>query len=181
MDLASSPLITLIVAAGEDDAIGRDNDLLWKLPQDMRFFKNATWGMPVAMGRKTYQSMGSRPLPGRFNIVISRHPDTSSDRLPDLRFVSGLDAAIAWARETHCRELFIAGGAEIYALSMPLADRILLTRVHARFPDADAHFRGFDPEVWSLTSEQPFQKDEKHAYDFTIQRWDRKRAASSDL
>jgi len=167
-------LITLIVAAGEDDAIGRDNDLLWKLPQDMRFFKNTTWGMPVAMGRKTFQSMGSRPLPGRFNIVISRQPDTASDCLPDLRYVSSLDAAIAWARETNCRELFIAGGAEIYALAMPLADRILLTRVHADFPDADAYFRGFDPEVWNLRSEQLFRKDEKHAFDFTIQRWERK-------
>ncbi len=179
MQQPTSPLITLIVAAGEDDAIGRDNDLLWKLPQDMRFFKNTTWGMPVAMGRKTFQSMGSRPLPGRFNIVISRQPDTTSDRLPDLRHVSSLDAAIAWARETNCRELFIAGGAEIYALAMPLADRILLTRVHATFPDADAHFRGFEPEIWNLTSAQPFPQDEKHAFAFTIQRWERKRAASS--
>jgi dihydrofolate reductase len=180
MDQSSSPLITLIVAAGEDDAIGRDNDLIWKLPQDMRFFKNTTWGMPVAMGRKTFESMGARPLPGRFNIVISRQPNTTDDRLPDLRFVASLEAAIAWARETNCRELFIAGGAEIYALAMPLADRILLTRVHARFPDADAHFRGFDPEVWSLTSAQPYQQDDKHAFDFTIQRWDRKRAETAD-
>ena len=73
----------------------------------------------------------------------------------------------------------IAGGAEIYALAMPLADRILLTRVHATFPDADAHFRGFEPEVWNLTSAQPFPQDEKHAFAFTIQRWERKRAASS--
>ena len=180
MDKSSSPLITLIVAAGEDDAIGRDNDLLWKLPQDMRFFKNTTWGMPVVMGRKTFESLGGRPLPGRFNIVISRQPDMASDRFPDLRHVSGLEAAIAWARETNCRELFIAGGAEIYALAMPHADRILLSRVHAPFPDADAYFRGFDPAVWNLTSEQHFSQDEKHAFDFTIQRWDRKRAETAD-
>jgi dihydrofolate reductase len=180
MDQSSSPLITLIVAAGEDDAIGRNNALLWKLPQDMRFFKNTTWGMPVAMGRKTFESMGGRLLPGRFNIVISRQPDKTADRLPDLRFVASLEAAIAWARETNCRELFIAGGAEIYALAMPLADRILLTRVNARFPDADAHFRGFDPAVWNLSSEQHFSQDEKHVFDFTIQRWDRKRAETVD-
>ena len=180
MDQSSSPLITLIVAAGEDDAIGQDNALLWKLPQDMRFFKNTTWGMPVAMGRKTFQSMGGRPLPGRFNIVISRQPDTASDRLPDLRHVDSLEAAIAWARETNCRELFIAGGAEIYALALPLADRVLLTRVHGEFPGADTHFRSFDPEVWNLVSAQPFRKDEKHAYDFTIQRWERKTAIPED-
>lgn len=174
MTSPSNPAITLIVAAGEDDAIGRDNALLWRLPQDMKFFKNSTWGMPVAMGRKTFASLGGKPLPGRFNIVISRRPAREADQPPNLRYVSSLEEAIAWARETHCRELFIAGGAEIYALALPIADRILLTRVHARFPDADTRLRGFDPIDWNLAAEIHFSTDDRHAFDFTIQRWERK-------
>jgi dihydrofolate reductase len=172
--------ITLIVAASEGDAIGKDNRLLWHLPNDLKFFKNTTWAMPVVMGRKTFVSIGSKPLPGRFNIVVTRQSDF--DPGDERVWVAGsLEAALEKAAETNCREAFIAGGAELYRSAMPFADRICLTRVHARYPEADVHFTGFEEAEWDLTSRLDFPADQKHVHAYSFQVWDRKRPKDETL
>jgi dihydrofolate reductase len=165
-------IISLILAASEDNAIGKNNGLLWHLPNDLKFFKNTTWAMPVIMGRKTYASIAGEPLPGRFNIVVTRSMDFDPGDA-SVWVVHTLEAAIAKAKETNCREVFIAGGGEIYALAMPMADRIYLTRVHARFPDAEIFFEGFNEKEWVLKSRLDFPADEKHAYAYSFEIWDR--------
>jgi dihydrofolate reductase len=171
----SSPLadggfvVSLIVAASTNNAIGKANQLLWHLPTDLKFFKNTTWAMPVIMGRKTFESVGSKPLPGRFNIIISRQTnhETSYD---NVWFVTSLQEAIEKAKSTNCNELFIAGGAQIYEQAMSIANRIYLTRVHATL-DGDAFFPAFDETKWELSGNADFSADEKHAYSFSIQTW----------
>jgi dihydrofolate reductase len=164
-------VISLIVAAAEDNAIGKGNDLLWRLPNDMKFFKNTTWAMPVAMGRRTFETFKGAALPGRLNIVITRQRDFA---FPEgVVRVGTLAEAIEAARASHCKELFIAGGGEIYRQSMAHADRVYLTRVHARFPDADTHFEGFEEKDWTLADRQDFPADEKHAYAYSFETWER--------
>jgi len=164
--------ISLIVAAADDGAIGRNNGLLWHLPNDLKFFKNTTWGMPVVMGRKTYASIAGEPLPGRFNIVVTRDRQFDPGD-PSVWVVGTLEEAISKAKETNCKEVFIAGGGEIYALSMPMADRIYLTRVHAQFPEAEVYFRGFHEKEWVLQSRLDFPADEKHLYAYNFEVWER--------
>jgi dihydrofolate reductase len=165
-------IISLILAASEDNAIGKNNGLLWHLPNDLKFFKNTTWGMPVVMGRKTYESIAGEPLPGRFNIVITRSKDFNPGD-PSVWLVNTLEEALVKAKETNCKEVFIAGGGEIYALALPMADRIYLTRVHARFPDAEVFFRDFNEKEWVLKSKLDFPADEKHAYAYSFEIWER--------
>jgi dihydrofolate reductase len=164
--------ISLIVAASDDDAIGRDNALLWHLPNDMRHFKNTTWGMPVVMGSRTFASMGSKPLPGRFNIVLTRR--TPADAPEGVWYAGSTEDALQLAAGTQCREVFIAGGGDVYDQFMARADRVYLTRVHARFPDATVHFRGFDPAAWVLASEVAFPRDDKNPFDHVFQTWQRR-------
>lgn len=163
--------ISHIVAAGSNDAIGKDNQLLWHLPQDLKFFKNTTWAMPVIMGRKTFEAVGSKPLPGRFNIIVSRQEGLKSTH-EMVWYARSIDEAIQLASQTGGKEIFIAGGAEIYAQSLAITNRIYLTRVHAHF-EADAFYPKFDAEAWQLKSSIDFNIDEKHAYSFTIETWDR--------
>lgn len=165
-------IVSLILAAAENNAIGKHNALLWHLPNDLKFFKNTTWGMPVIMGRKTYLSIAGEPLPGRFNIVITRQKDFDPGR-EDVWVVNTLEEGIAKAKETNCKEVFIAGGGEIYAMSLPMADRIYLTRVHADFPEAEIFFNGFNEKEWTLISSLDFKADEKHTFDYSFQVWER--------
>jgi dihydrofolate reductase len=127
--------ITLVAAVARDGAIGRDNALLWHLPEDLARFKALTLGKPVVMGRKTWDSLPAkyRPLPGRRNLVVSR----STSELPGAEVFASLDAALAACAEP---EVCVIGGGEIYALALPLADKLALTEVDAAFPDADRHF-----------------------------------------
>jgi dihydrofolate reductase len=164
--------ISLILAASSNNAIGKKNALLWHLPNDLKFFKNTTWGMPVIMGRKTYLSIAGEPLPGRFNIVITRQKDFNPGR-EEVWVVNTLEEAIARAKETNCKEVFIAGGGEIYSMALPMADRIYLTRVDADFPEAEIFFNGFNEKEWTLISRLDFQADEKHAFDYSFQVWER--------
>ncbi len=164
--------ISLIVAASTDNAIGRANELLWHLPNDMKFFKNTTWGMPVAMGRNTFDALKGKALPGRLNIVISRN---ASLPLPEgAVWVPDIPSAVEAARAWNAKEMFIIGGGEIYRQSMSVADRMYLTRVFAEFPDADTHLQGFQEAEWELKDRQAFQADEKHAYDYAFEMWDKK-------
>lgn len=162
-------MISMIVAAADNNAIGKDNQLLWHLPNDLRFFKNTTWGMPVIMGRKTFEAV-NKPLAGRINIVITTKPDWSA---PGVIVTHNLDEALAEARKTNGREIFIIGGGEIYRQGLAITQRIYLTRVHAS-PQADTFFPEINETEWTLSDKTDFMADEKHLYDYSIQVWDRK-------
>ena len=125
--------ISLVVAASEYNAIGEGNALLWKLPNDMKFFKNTTWGMPVIMGRKTFESMASKPLTGRTNIVVSRQ-DNWIEAQEGLVLAKSVEHAIELANDSDCKEVFVIGGGEIYIQVLGIAHRIYLTRVHTISP-----------------------------------------------
>ncbi len=126
--------ISVIVAVADNGVIGRNNALPWHLPEDLRYFKRVTMGKPIVMGRKTFESIG-RPLPGRTNIVISRDPAFAA---AGVEAATSLDAALQLAESAAgVREVVVIGGAEIYALAIPRADRLYVTRVHAE-PEGDA-------------------------------------------
>jgi dihydrofolate reductase len=163
--------ISLVVAAAENNVIGKNNQLLWHLPKDMKYFKNLTWGMPVTMGRKTFESMGSKPLRGRKNIVITRQPGWRAD---GVFVVNGVDAAAALAMEMNYKELFIIGGGEIYVIAFNLADKIYMTRVQAE-PEGDTFFPVIEKNDWQLAAHTDNAADEKHAFPFSFQTWVRKR------
>ena len=166
-------IISLIVAASSNNVIGKDNKLLWHLPNDMKFFKNTTWGMPVVMGRKTFDALAGEPLPGRFNFVITRNPDWQPAS-PRAQKVVSLEAALRLAAETDCKETFVIGGGQIYLEAMPLADRIYMTRVHIAL-EGDTYFPEIDEQQWQLAENRDFPVDEKHAFAYSFQLWTRKK------
>lgn len=154
--------ITLIVAAAENNAIGKDNQMLWHLPNDFKYFKKNTLEHSVVMGRKTYESIG-KPLPERRNILLTRDLRYSNE---DVDVANSIQEVINYCRDE--REIFIIGGAEIYKQTLPLADKILLTRVHTSI-DADAYFPELLDHQWKLVSAEKHEKDEKHAFDYTFE------------
>ena len=160
-------LVSLVVAASANNVIGKDNKLLWKLPNDMRFFKNVTWGMPVIMGRKTYESL-AQPLPGRKNIVLSRQPLESEGAI----VVKNLEDALFLVKQMDVKEAMVIGGGEIYRLAWEKAKRIYLTRVDAEF-EGDTFFPALDPKQWKLIRQENHEADEKHAYGYSFQVWER--------
>ncbi len=162
-------MISLIVAASENNAIGKSNVMPWHLPEDLKFFKNTTWGMPVIMGRKTFESVG-KPLPGRTNIIVTTNPNWKADNT--LTAVS-IEEAIKVANETNAKEIFITGGGEIYKQTLPIADRVYLTRVHTVI-DGDAFFPEIDLTTWEICFEKHVKADEKNKFDMTFQTWKRK-------
>lgn len=164
--------ISLVVAASSANAIGGNNSLLWRLPNDMKFFKNLTWGMPVIMGRKTFFSMAGKPLPGRFNIVITRNIE-SVPAQEGVWLCTSLEEAIEKAKTTDCREAFIIGGGDIYRQSMAIADKIYMTRVHANFNDADVFFPEISVDDFRLSESIEFASDEKHAFPYAFETWTR--------
>ena len=153
--------ITIIVAAAENNAIGKDNDLIWSLPNDLKRFKKLTSGHSIIMGRKTFDSFPGL-LPNRKHIVISRNKNISfSD---EVTVVNNFEDAI---RETGDDENpFIIGGGQIYKLAMDLGDKIELTRVHEEFK-ADTFFPKIDENKWKLIDEEFNEKDERHQFSFT--------------
>jgi dihydrofolate reductase len=178
-------IISLIAAASTNNVIGKEGKLLWSLPNDMKFFKNTTWGMPVIMGRKTFDALAGEPLPGRFNFVITRNKDWDpgmakggaggqvpgiGDR-PKVQVAGDLGEALRLAGQTDCKESFVIGGGEIYAEAMPLADKIYLTRVHM-VVEGDAYFPVIDEKVWEMTSHMDFPVDDKHAFAYSFQGWE---------
>ena len=165
-------IISLVVAASENNAIGRDNKLLWHLPNDLKSFKNITWGMPVVMGRKTFESINKEPLKGRLNIIITRQKNFTAK---GFIVVNDLDDAAFIAQGHDYKELMVLGGGEIYKEAINIADKIYITRVHAMFEDADTFFPKLNEHEWTLTSNKDFAADEKHAYDYSFQVWKRKK------
>ena len=168
-------LISLVAAASENNVIGKDNKLLWSLPNDTRFFKNTTWAMPVIMGSKTFVSLNNKPLPGRFNIVVTRHPDAFSTN--GVRTAGSLQEAIETAREADTKEVFVIGGGQVYKEALPMADKIVLTRVHTTI-DGDAFFPVFSESEWKLVSRIDFPADEKHTYAYSFEVWTRLKSGS---
>jgi dihydrofolate reductase len=162
-------IVSLIVAVSSNNVIGKDNKLPWHLPNDLKYFKNTTWAMPIIMGRKTYESIG-KPLPGRTNIVISRNGDWRADGVES---VQSLDMAIELAHHLQVKELFIIGGAEIFNSSLPLARKIYLTRIHQEF-EGDVFFPNVNEDNWNLVSNRDCEPDEKNLYRHSFQVWERK-------
>lgn len=160
-------MIVLIAAAGENNALGKDNDLPWHLPDDFKHFKQLTTGHYIIMGRKTFESF-PRPLPNRTHVIITRQTDYAHEGCIT---ASSLEDALN--KVPTGEDAFIIGGGEIFKQSMDVADCIELTRVHTS-PDADAFFPEIDNH-WKLVSEQYHPKDEKHQFDFTFQTWERVR------
>jgi dihydrofolate reductase len=161
-------MIILIAAVAENNALGKDNNLLWHLPSDFKRFKEITSGHHIIMGRKTFESF-PKPLPNRTHIVISRQKDYSPE---GCIVVENLEKAIAICPKEE--NLFIIGGGEIYSQSIYLADQLDITRVHHSF-EADVYFPEINPEIWKLTSEIFNPKDEKHLFDYTFQKYTRKK------
>jgi dihydrofolate reductase len=161
-------ILKAIVAYAENRVIGKDNDLIWHLPDDLKHFKRHTAGKTIIMGRKTWDSLGGRPLPNRRHIVITRSTDFTAN---GAEVVNSLEAAIELAQ--HEEEVFIVGGAQIYTLSLPLIDVLEITEVHAEF-EGDAFFPVFEEADFELTSQEHHPADEKHQYSFTFKTWKRK-------
>jgi dihydrofolate reductase len=161
--------VVLIAAMAANRVIGKDNRLLWHLPEDMKHFKALTHGYPVIMGRKTWESLPEkfRPLPGRQNIVISRNARFAA---PGAALVGSLDAALALCAAAE--RAFVIGGAEIYALAMPLADRMELTELDPEF-DGDARFPEWDAAQWHLVAREPRQSENGSRFAFS--RYERQR------
>jgi dihydrofolate reductase len=171
--------LSLIVAAAENNCIGINNNLPWYLPEDLKYFKQVTMGKPIIMGRKTWESIG-RPLPGRTNIVITRNENYPEPE--GVRVVRTLDAAMelaeAVAEIDGAEELMVIGGAGIYELCLPKADRLYFTRVHAEV-EGDAFFPEVDWNQWKLLGEEHHKAEGGHGedanrYDYTFCVYDRK-------
>ncbi len=155
-------IVAMVVAIAENRAIGKDNQLLWHLPKDLKHFKQITAGHTIIMGRKTFDSMG-KPLPNRRNIVISRNKDLE---LPGAELVGSVQEALALCAADE-EEVYIIGGGEIYKMAMPLTDKIYLTVVQHSF-DGDAYFPEIEPGEWKETASEYHAPDEKHQFGFTF-------------
>lgn len=169
----SSIKLCLIVARARNGAIGKDGGLPWRLSDDLVHFKTTTRGCPVIMGRKTWESLPTKPLPGRDNIVLSRDGQYQA---PRARVFTAMPAAIAagraLARAAGRSELFVVGGEAIYAAALPHADRLYITDVDADI-DGDAFFPKFDAGVFAESDSRRIEADAKNQYSFTIRTLDR--------
>jgi len=154
-------MISMIVAMAENRAIGKDNDLLWHLPDDFKHFKSVTMGKPILMGRKTYESIG-KPLPGRENIVITRDKNFSAD---GTTLVNSIPDALEASEQYD--EVMVIGGASFYEQMLPVANRLYITVVQATFA-ADAFFPDINLDEWDVIEQSEHAADEKHAYAFSF-------------
>ena len=159
-------IISAIAACSSNRVIGRDNELPWHLPADMRYFMRTTKEHHVIMGRKTFESLG-KPLKNRVNVVITRNPFYMASGIV---VVHSLEEALQYARENEEEEAFVIGGAEIYRQSLSLLDRIYLTEIDLVVENGDAFFPSLDEKRWKLISEDPHAPDDrnKHPFSFNI-------------
>jgi len=160
--------ISLVVAAAKNNAIGKDNKLLWCLPNDMKYFKNVTWAMPVVMGRKTFEALG-KPLKGRKNIIITRQ---SGWNVEGTIAVKSLDDAQFLVKNMDVKEMMVIGGGEVYKMAMEKANRIYMTRVDAEL-EGDTYFPAIDTNNWKLVSKKEHATDEHHKYPYAFEVWER--------
>lgn len=165
--------LSMIVAAAQNRVIGRDNALPWYLPNDLKYFKQTTLGKPIIMVRKTYESIG-KPLPGRTNIVITRQRDYQPEGVKVVHSVAeARDLAESVCLIDGQSEAMIMGGAEIYALALPDADRLYLTEVHADV-EGDAYFPEYDKTAWQEVSRDNFEAEGPNPYNYSFVVYDRK-------
>ena len=157
-------MISIIVAVSEDFGIGKNNELLWHISEDLKRFKRLTYGKTVIMGKKTWESLPKKPLPGRKNIVLTDKPGECFDC--SLAAYSIKDAL---AQCDEDEEIFIIGGGSVYNQFMPLADRLYITHVHKKAP-ADVYFPAIDPEIWEVAEEEEYKPgdDTDIPYTYTI-------------
>ncbi len=160
--------ISIIVAIAKNNEIGRGNDLLWRLPAELKRFKELTTGHTIIMGRKTFESLPKGALPNRRNIVLSKNSNISYEKG---EVYPSLDAALI--KTINEDEVFIIGGAQVYNQALPFADKLYLTRVHAEFPDADTFFPAIIWSEWQETSRETYPADEKNPYSFTFYEFER--------
>ncbi|MGB3589278.1 MAG: dihydrofolate reductase [Tunicatimonas sp.] len=154
---------SIMVARSDNNVIGKDNDLVWHMPADLKYFKETTSGHFVAMGRKTYQSV-DKPLPGRLNIIITRQDDFYRENCV---ITHSLDEALALGKQNGQQEMFILGGAQIYELALDVADRIYLTEIHGEF-EGDTFFPEIDSSVWQEVKREDHEADEKNPYSYSF-------------
>jgi dihydrofolate reductase len=163
----SEPIITLIVAVADNGVIGRDNTLPWHLPDDLKRFKRLTMGKPIVMGRKTFDSIG-KPLPGRQNIVVTRDPNY---RREGVTVVHAADAALRAAGEVP--EIMVIGGAELFRMLLPRANRLHLTRVHGNM-EGNVLWPALDDRDWRVVEREGHPADERHAFAMTFEMLERR-------
>ncbi|NIJ51777.1 dihydrofolate reductase [Dyadobacter arcticus] len=162
-------LISIIVAVSENGVIGRDNQLLWRLPDDLKRFKQLTLNHPMIMGRKTFESIG-KPLPGRVSIVVTKNPAFSFEGVV---VAHSLEEAIRLARELQTNEVFVIGGGEIYRLAQPISDRLYVTEVKLQI-EGDTYFEIADPDAWIETERIVHKTDERHTVEFEFVKYFKK-------
>jgi len=158
--------VSLIAAMAKNRAIGVDNDLPWRLPADQRYFKAKTMGHTLIMGRRTFESIGERPLPGRKTIVVSRRQDYAP---PGVEVVRSLDEALARAEG---EEVFVAGGEEIFREALPRAHRLYLTRIERDFP-GDTFFPEFDESAWRLLDRERHEATAEIPFAYSFEIWEK--------
>lgn len=161
-------MISFIVAMDQNRVIGKDNQLPWHLPEDLKFFKRVTMGHPIAMGRKTHDSIG-RILPGRENIIITRQKDYQSE---GCKVFYSIGDFVEYARKQN-DEIFVIGGAEIFKETFTYADRLYITHINEEF-QGDTYFPEFNESEWELSSSDKGLKDEKNPYDYEFRIYQRK-------
>jgi len=161
-------MISMIVAIAENMAIGKNNDLLWHIPEDLKMFKRITSGHPVIMGKKTYESLPRRPLKNRRNIVIT---DIKGEEIAGCEMAYSIDDALA--KCDPAEENFIIGGASVYRQFLPHTGRLYLTRVHKSF-DGDVFFPEIDFSRWNLLSKEDFGPDESLGFAYSYEIYERK-------
>lgn len=162
-------MLTHIVAASENNIIGVQNRLPWRLPDDFKYFKNKTWGMPVIMGRATFESL-KKDLPGRLNVVLTKKKDWKADNVV---VAHTIDEAIEKAKESDAKEIFIIGGGQIFKETMDIVDRVYLTRVHT-VVEGDTSYPEPDPAIWERKKSETFPADERNNFSYTFEMWERK-------
>jgi len=169
--------LSLIVAKAANGCIGRDNKLPWYLPGDLKYFKQATFGKPIIMGRKTWDSIG-RPLPGRMNVVISRNPawEAPAGTVAAASLNDALVRAEAQAELEGGDEVMIIGGGQIYAEALPMVDRMYITQVHAEV-DGDAYFPEVNWDDWEEIGREDFSASDHNPYDYSFVVYQRSRSA----
>jgi dihydrofolate reductase len=166
-------MISIIVAVSEDLGIGKDNRLLWHIPEDLKRFKKLTFGNALIMGKKTWESLPRKPLPGRKNIVLTDNPDEIIDF--SVTAYSIEDALDKCGKED---EIFVIGGGSVYSQFMPITDRLYITKVHKTAP-ADAYFPEIDTQIWEVVEQEDFKAEENEGISYSYIIYERKDKSGS--
>lgn len=163
-------MISLLVAMGQNNVIGYENDMPWYLPKDLQYFKEKTTGKTIIMGRKTFESIG-RPLPNRTNIVLTRK---ENDFPEEVKVIHHINEIKQIAEDNPTEELFVIGGGHVYEQVLPFADRLYVTEIKESF-QGDTYFPTFSKSDWDLTKQIQGEKDENNPYDYYFLQFDRKK------